>query len=134
MKSKKTLFLVLICAMLLACIGVLAGCGGSASDEPDSPLVGTYELTQGIYSGVTVDTADLGMTSTIEFKNSGKGEITISDEDGDAGSDLTYTFDGTTVTIDIDGDEETATISEDYSSLTFENFFETGVDFIYTRQ
>ena len=134
MKSKKTLFLVLICAMLLACIGVLAGCGGSASAEPDSPLVGTYELTRGIYQDITFDVSDIGVTSTIEFKNNGKGTIAISDEDGDRGLDFTYTLDSTAVTINIDGEEMTATVSEDYSNLTWENFLDIGVDFIYTRQ
>lgn len=133
MKSKRSLFLLLICMMLLACIGVMAGCS-SDSGEPDSPLVGTYELTHGIYEGVTIETAELGTTAAIEFKNNGKGEISLKDAERDAKSKIKYTLEGTKLTMEIEKQTETGIVSEDYKTLTCENFFDTGVDFVFTRK
>ena len=116
-------FLALMLAIVLMC-GVLAACGGSAN--ANSPIVGTWKLTKGVASGITVDPSQLGMEMSFRFDANGKAAMVYN---GDTTEGLSWRLEGDVVKLGVSG-TDLYDFAYDGSTLTVE---ESGVKMIFEK-
>ena len=124
MRSKMTKLLSLAMALVLTLS--LTACGGSGGND----LAGTtWALSSGSQGGVTIDQDTLesrfGGSMTYTFEEDGTVVLAL----GGVSVEGTWTLDGSTVSLDIQGDTGTMTLDGD--TLTME---ESGVTVEFTKQ
>lgn len=128
MRNMKTKFLSLV--MALAMVLSLAACGGGSGGSGGSGLAGsTWVLSGGSQEGVTVNQdaleSVLGGSMTCTFEEDG----TVVVELAGVSVEGTWTQDGNTVELDIQGEIDTMTLDGDTLSME-----ESGVLMEFTRQ
>lgn len=127
MKHTKTKLLALVMAM--AMVLSLAACGGGGDSGSNDIAGSTWVLSGGSQGDVTLDQATLeslfGGSMTYTFEEGG----TVVLELAGASVEGTWTQDGNTVNLDMQGDTGTMTIDGD--TMTIE---ESGVTVEFTRQ
>lgn len=112
--------------MTLAFVFVLAGCGGGAA--ADEPYMGNYTVSAAEMMGVELTGDEIPVAGwTMEIGANGKGSM---DVDGDSAK-LSYTVEGSTMTIDLQGEELVATIGD--GTLTFDDFMGMGLKITFSK-
>lgn len=109
---------VLVPAVILCMTMFIAGCGDDEDDNKsptgpsnNSSVVGTWESDE-----------DALMVATLTFSANNTFVLTMSDGETDDTYDGTYTVNGNTVTLSIDGESTTATVSGNKMNLDFGGF------------
>ena len=118
---KKVLALVL--AAVLLCGGLIA-CTKSGSAGYNR-IVGTWNLTKGVSSGITIDASKLNMEMAFVFDSNGKASMIYNGETTDG---LTWKLSGNVVKLGVSGvdlydfafDGDTLTLEQDGTKLIFE--------------
>ena len=106
--------LAIAASVVLSC-GMLTSCGGSQ-------FVGTWKSVKLESNGQTMTkddetTGDIVKNfMTIEVEKGGEGKITASGKN----KDMEWSYDGDTITLTVDGDDEKATLKDDQLVLDIE--------------
>ena len=125
--KKLLLLLIMVSLMILP----LAACGGSSGGggeaaEPD-PLLGVYNSVAGEMMGVTLTGDDISGFA-VELKEGGKAELSVEGTTAKG----TYTMDGETITLSVEGEELTGTLANDV--MTFEDFMGMGLKLTFAKE
>jgi len=125
--KKLLLLLMMISLMILP----LAACGGSSGGDGETaeadPLLGVYNSVAGEMMGVTLTGDDISGFS-VELKDGGKASLSAEGSTAKG----TYTMDGETITLSIEGEELTGTVANDV--MTFEDFMGMGLKLILAKE
>ena len=122
--KKLLLSLMVLSLMILP----LAACGGGTEEAAaDDPLLGVYNSVQGEMMGITLSGEDVA-GFVVELKSGNKAEVSA---DG-ATAKGTYTVDGDTLNISVEGEEMVGTIGED--TLTFDDMLGTGLKVTFAKE
>lgn len=118
-------FLAMTLAIVMMC-GILAACGGlGGKTGGDSNIVGTWKLTKGVASGITISASQLDMEMSFRFDSNGKAAMIYNGETTDG---LTWRLDGDVVKLGVGGtdlydfayDGKTLTVEQSGVKLIFE--------------
>ena len=131
MRMKKLLLLLMMVSLMIlplaACGGGGSSSGGDGEAAEADPLLGVYNSVAGEMMGVTLTGDDISGFS-VELKEGGKASL---DVEGSSAKG-TYTMDGDTITLSVEGEELTGTVANDV--MIFEDFMGMGLKLTLAKE
>ena len=119
---KKTMALALVLVMLVA---LFAGCSGSKGKYA---AAGEYLCTSMTAEGLTMDPSAWGLEITLTLKDDGTGTLKYAGDETEP-KPLTWSQNGETMTITVDGEAAVATYKDNQVTLSQEDY-----EMIFTKK
>ena len=128
MKKMKKLAAVLMALLMVATLFAACGGSGSSGSGEAAPYEGKYIAHSVSMMGMNMSAEGVADGWALEIAGGGKGTMEVEG----TSAKLTYTVEGDTMTIEVEGEEMTATIGED--TLVIDDMMGMGMGITFAKE